>query len=395
MPRRIVLVTDLQQGSRLEALGEFEWPSDVELEIKTVSDDTSNAGLQRLADPAEAATPGADREPRVRVFNDAESRRERFTLQWTGSAGANLGDPIDAYVPPGESRVVRTPRPKGPGQAQAIVLKGDTAAFDNTLSVIDEPKEEAKVLFLGDDRADDPNALLYYLMRVFIDTPRRTVKVVPRPPSATVAIDPAHPTPLVVLAGETSPDNARRLRENAKAGGTVLYVAARPGKGETLGALLDAPAQPIEEASSVRDVLIGEIAFDHPLFAPFAAPQYSDFTKIHFWKHRKIDLPVGGGSVPRPGPAGDLPTNRPGPDRPTDRRTEPPPTNRSGPDRPTDRRTEPPPTGRPNPTRVLARFENGDPAVIEEPIGKGSLVVMASGWSPADSQLRGRPNSSR
>ena len=47
------------------------------------------------------------------------------------------------------------------------------------------------------------------------------------------------------------------------------------------------PPQPIEE-SPVRDALIGEIAFDHPLFAPFAAPQYSDFTKIHFWKHRKL-----------------------------------------------------------------------------------------------------------
>src|SRR5262249_44804576 len=31
MPRRIVLISDLQQGSRLEALGEFEWPKDVEL----------------------------------------------------------------------------------------------------------------------------------------------------------------------------------------------------------------------------------------------------------------------------------------------------------------------------------------------------------------------------
>ena len=54
--RRIVLISDLQQGSRLEALGEFEWPKDVELEVKTISDDSSNAGLQRLADPVDAGT---------------------------------------------------------------------------------------------------------------------------------------------------------------------------------------------------------------------------------------------------------------------------------------------------------------------------------------------------
>jgi len=30
----------------------------------------------------------------------------------------------------------------------------------------------------------------------------------------------------------------------------------------------------------------------NPLFAPFADPRFSDFTKIHFWKHRRID-PAG------------------------------------------------------------------------------------------------------
>jgi hypothetical protein len=339
MPRRIVLVSDLQQGSRLEALGEFEWPSDVELEIKTVADDSPNAGLQRLAEPAEAAEAGPDAGPRVRVFNDAESRRERFALQWASPGGAAIGDPIDVYVPPGESRVVRVPRAKGPDAVQAIVLKGDAAPFDNTLYIMDEPRDEATVLFIGDDRPDDTGGLLFYLMRVFIDTPRRTVKVVAQPPSAPVSLDPAHPAPLVILAAETSPENVRRLGQNVRAGGTLLYVAARPGPGETLGALLEAPARPIEEASSLRDVLIGEIAFDHPLFAPFASPQYSDFTKIHFWKHRKL----------REGEAPSEPGVKP--------------------------------------ARVIARFENGDPAVLEKPLGKGSLVVMASGWNPEDSQL--------
>ena len=36
---------------------------------------------------------------------------------------------------------------------------------------------------------------------------------------------------------------------------------------------------------------------------------------------------------------------------------------------------------------MLARFENGDAAVIEKLVGKGRLVVLASGWQPADGQL--------
>ena len=79
--------------------------------------------------------------------------------------------------------------------------------------------------------------------------------------------------------------------------------------------------------------MLGEIAFEHPLFASLAGPQFNDFTKIRFWKYRRID-------GPRLGDA-----------------------------------------------RVLARFENGDAAIIEKPMGKGRLVVLASGWQPADSQL--------
>jgi hypothetical protein len=113
----------------------------------------------------------------------------------------------------------------------------------------------------------------------------------------------------------------------------VLDVLTAPGKAETLAALADGPAQDIADANTGRDVMLGEIAFDHPLFAPLAGPGFNDFTKIRFWKHRRI-------------PAETLKDGR-----------------------------------------VVARFEGGDPAVIEKAVGKGRLVVMASGWQPADSQL--------
>jgi hypothetical protein len=36
---------------------------------------------------------------------------------------------------------------------------------------------------------------------------------------------------------------------------------------------------------------------------------------------------------------------------------------------------------------VLARFENGDVAIAEKALERGRLVVLSSGWNPADSQL--------
>ena len=123
MPRRVVLVSDLAQGTRLDALGDLEWPKDVELDIKTVADTGSNAGLQVLADALETE-PAADLSRRVRVVNNAGSVREKFELAWVDDKGAASAKPIEFYVPPGESRVVRVPVPSGGSPRQDAAVKG-------------------------------------------------------------------------------------------------------------------------------------------------------------------------------------------------------------------------------------------------------------------------------
>ena len=143
-----------------------------------------------------------------------------------------------------------------------------------------------------------------------------------------------HPPALVVVTAETIAANVSRLEQYVKSGGTLLYVVAGPGRSATLAGIAGVAAWDIDEATPGKpDVMLGEIAFDHPFFVTLAGAQFNDFTKIHFWKYRRID----------PAALGEA--------------------------------------------RVLARFENGDAAIIEKSIGKGRLVVMASGWQPADSQL--------
>jgi hypothetical protein len=329
MPRRIVLISDLQQGSRLDALGEFEWPSEVELELRPVSDDRPNAGLQWLAESPEGDPEGAGRSLRVRVSNDPASRRESFRLAWDGADGKAL----DVDVPPGESRVVRVERPAGSSASRSLRLSGDAHAFDNTLFLADRTEDAATVLYVGRDAVDDANGLLYYLDRVFQDMPGRTVRVRPAQAAEALVRDPKAPVPLVVLSSEASAEEAGHLKGYAQGGGTLLLVLTSTAHGATLAALADRPGVEIVEGKVDRDLMLGEIAFDHPLFAPFAGAQYNDFTKIHFWKYRRLD----------PSSLGDA--------------------------------------------RVLARFENGDPAVVEKAAGKGRIVVLASGWAPADSQL--------
>jgi len=333
MPRSVVLISDLPQGSRLDALGDFDWPSDVVLDLKTVSDHGSNAGLQLLADSVETEPSGAALQHRIRVFNDPSSRQEKFELFWVDEKGISKEKPIDVYVPAGESRVVRMPRPRDPSSYRSLQLKGDTHGFDNTLFFADGKREESTVFYVGPDRADDKAGLLYYLERVFLDTPGRSVRILPQLPGAVLTWEPDRPPPLVVLTAETTAENIRRLQQYVNEGGTVLYVVTAPGRAATLAALAGVPALNVEESAAGRDVMLGKIAFDHPLFAPFAGAQFNDFTKIHFWKYRRIDTKL----------LGDV--------------------------------------------RVLARFETGDAAVVEKSDGKGRLVVLASGWQPADSQL--------
>jgi hypothetical protein len=69
------------------------------------------------------------------------------------------------------------------------------------------------------------------------------------------------------------------------------------------------------------------------LFASFDDPRFNDFTKIHFWKHRRLE------------------------------------------------------TNQLAKARVLARFDKGDPAIVQMAVGKGTLLLLTSGWHPTDSQL--------
>jgi hypothetical protein len=332
-PRRIVLVGDLQQGGRLDVLGDFEWPADVELDVRSVADDGSNAALEALASVESA--PDAKRDDatdalRVRVSNDPTSKRESFILNWDEAARAPA---IPVYVPPGESRVVRAPRPSTGSRGRSLRLEGDDRDFDNTLYLATAPDESATVLFVGGDPPDDPNGLLYYLVRAFEASPRRAVKVEPRSPNDPIVIDADRPAALIVVAAETSPSNIAVLTKLADQGGTVLVIISAPGKTATLSALAGAPELEVQDATVRGDVMLGVIDFEHPLFAPFAGPQFNDFTKIRFWKYRKLTSEALVSA------------------------------------------------------RVVARFETGDPAVIEKPIGKGRLVIFTSGWGPSDGQL--------
>ena len=119
--------------------------------------------------------------------------------------------------------MVRVPRPKDSGLYRELRLRGDEQGYDNTIYFADEKRDEKTVVFIGTDRADDAAGLLYYLERVFVDTPRRTISIVAQLPSKTITLEKPSSVPLVIVTSETSAANARVLEQYVqRRGNTAL-----------------------------------------------------------------------------------------------------------------------------------------------------------------------------
>jgi len=331
--RQIVLISDLQEGSRLEGLQGHEWPRGVEIVLQPVKPkNAGNAGLHWLAGADTDAAPGTDPNQRFRVVNTAESKRDQLQLKWLAVDQTPIdASAMEAYVASGQNRVLPPPKPAPVSDAK-LVLTGDAEDFDNTVFVVRQQPARLPVLFLGNPSETDTTQPLYYLLRAFQPTQRQIVEVVARKPGADSLTAEFLRSQLLIVA-EALPENLiAPVQQFARDGKLVLVTVQNTSAAQTVGRLLGAPDLTAQEAGGGYAILAG-IDFQHPLFAPFADPRFSDFTKIHFWKHRQID-------------AAKLPG-----------------------------------------ARVLAKFDEGDPALLQVALGKGGVMVLTSGWQPSESQL--------
>ncbi|MDB5319598.1 MAG: N-terminal double-transrane protein [Phycisphaerales bacterium] len=337
--RQVILISDMQQGAHAESLQNYQWPKGVLLEVHAVTvKQPTNAGLQLVRDAADEPTARDNTRLRVRVNNEANSTKEQFSLTWATAAGpiASL-QPHSVYVPPGKGQVVKLPWPKPELNADRLVLTGDDADFDNTLYLVPPRRENVRVLYVGDDSFDDVKGLAYYLQTAWAETAQRKVELVQHKSAQAIADTDVLGVRTVVASGPLVPASSAALRRFAQSGGEVLYVLSDASAARSAADLLGLDQIPIEESPARDYALLGRVDTRHPLFAPFADARFGDFTKIHFWKHRRMKLPAAAAAAAT--------------------------------------------------LRPLAWFDDGDPYLIEQSIGKGRVLVATAGWNPADSQL--------
>ncbi|MEP6670621.1 MAG: BatA domain-containing protein [Chthoniobacter sp.] len=328
--REIVVVSDMQEGAQLDGLQGYQWPRGISVTIDPVSARAQeNAAAQWLSESEESDKPGEEVPLRVRVNNAAESKHEQFQLRWQGAPEGTL--PIDAYVPAGQARIVRITKP--PAGATALALSGDDTPFDNTLSILAPQPAQLPVLFVGPDADEDPHGSLYYLRRAFPKTAHQNVEILAHRDGSAVPAYQLQQAQLLVLGETTASAPLASARQFARDGKIVVLPLTSATSATTLGQTLEMPTLSAPEATVKDYALLAQIDFRHPLFAAFADPRFSDFAKIHWWKYRRLDASALPGA------------------------------------------------------QTLAQFDSGDPAIVQVPLGKGSVVVFTSSWRLADSQL--------
>jgi hypothetical protein len=318
LKKRIHLISDLQEGTKLDALRTIAWPAELTLSVHRL--DTATNDNLSIALAAREQEGSADTLVRLRLSNTRDSALRDFTLAWQG---APKSDAITAQIPPGASRILTAP--PNSTNATTLTLTGDTHDFDNRIFIAPPQPRSVRIHFLGKDATrDEASSPLYYLARAL-------------QPTATLApvltADeklPTQPTDILFIVGNAP---AEGLRDYLERGGFLVSV---PSDATLLKSLLQTDLAVTPDTSDDYRML-GEVQTEHPLLKPFADPKLRDFTKLRFWKHRIIS------------------------DAGTHART-------SG-------------------LETLATFDNGHPAILSARIGQGTLIVLASGWHPADSQL--------
>ena len=120
-------------------------------------------------------------------------------------------------------------------------------------------------------------------------------------------------------------EGRRRLREFVEGGGGLIIVLGeRSGGSDALGGLVGAAVgRPAEAWRGRRSAALVSVDYGHPIFEPFQAPRAGDFTSARFFRYRPVTVRQEG-------------------------------------------------------ARVLARFDDGSPALIEQRVGRGRVLVWAS-----------------
>jgi hypothetical protein len=278
----IVVITDLQQGSRVEGLQTFEWPEAITVDIQLVeATTTGNASVQVVGSLDQKIG------LRVRVDNVADSPHERFKVE----AASVLQE---VHVPPEQNRVVQFKGVSDATKPIVVSLSGDDDTFDNQAWYVRPQTLRVPVLYRGDGASSDPNELRYYLERAFLSTPARAIDFFAEGDGD--APDETWMTGLSVVAKRLDSEQLQMSSKAVEDGWTLIVVGWSIELCEQAFEIAGSEPPDTSEANVEGYAMLSDVDLEHPVFQPFNDVRLADFTKLPIWKHRNIDGDLPGNS---------------------------------------------------------------------------------------------------
>ena len=320
---QVILISDMQSGSNIDALRSFEWPKTIPLEIKKIGEPVSDNATLSLASQSNGIADS--NRIRVKVSNVRESRLSQFDLHWMHNEPGEETLAATVVVPPGQSRIVNLKVPDF--DFDGIELKGDNDEFDNRFFMAYPKRIPQEILFVGGND-DLRNQLRFYLKKACSSLIGKRFEFSDRNEIGDMDADNAPPG-FVFVTGSIDKIEAEKIREYNKNGGRVCVVITSVDMQDTIANLLEKKVT-LSVPEKVDFALLSKIDFSHKLFVPFADPKYSNFSNIRFWKYR--DAKIDG-------------------------------------------------------LNAIAEFDTGAVAIGNQKVGDGQFFLISSGWHPADSQL--------
>jgi len=324
--KEVVLISDFQRLGWLGAEG-VRLPDGTKVTPVSVAEgQTSNVSIT----PAMLQRTSADGQERVTVTtgavnHDASAADVALSLEIDGRVVETKRLKLE---PNGSSSATFSPFvPTAKFTRGTVRLGDDRLAADNVFHFVVSPRQRTKLIIV--DRPGASRATSLYLAQALSLSESPAFDVVPRTGSVTPE-DLASAGVIVLNDVPVSPAMAEQLGKFVDAGGG-LFVAFGERATWPAAAAAAIAAMPGGTADRTRGTpgRIGSVEYGHPVFEGFRAPRSGDFSVARFYTYRQV--------TPEPG------------------------------------------------AKVLARYDDGAPALLERRVGKGRTLAWTStldvGWN--------------
>jgi hypothetical protein len=326
--REIFLITDLQSsGLELDAMSQVQIPGDVRFDLRDVGEPARNAFVEEVRLQRKVYSDTYPH-PIVARISLSDSREEPANREMPGEVQLYIGEAMidrQSFALGGEGSVTVAFDPfevgEGSLRGRLVLDVGDDMEADDVYYFVVERAAPYQVAVLS----KQGEAPIY--LKEALESGRNLPFVVATPNSEDDSAWTANNGSVVVLDNVPRP-RSQALTRHLERGGTLIIALGKDAQPSAYQEALadNMPCRIIEKrfagAEGSRFVSITEITENHPIFEPFLQTQENALTNVQFYGYWKLE---------------------PDPD-----------------------------------SVVLARFDNGDPALIERQVGNGRVLVFSS-----------------